>query len=155
MVVAVNDVVREARVIRHLHEHRLEHASRGRAAAARGVDIIENCAVTGIRRAPDGRVCGVETARGYIGAQKIAISAAAHSSVLMDMAGLRVPMECFPLQALGLAREGGEPLELSCDFLFVDRDREDETAQPSYHRFWSKSRSLQDKSTFGVLVLKD
>ncbi len=71
-----------------------------RAAAALGVDIIENCAVTGIRRAPDGRVSGVETTRGVIGAKKIALAAAAHSSVLMDMAGLRVPLECFPLQAL-------------------------------------------------------
>jgi len=71
-----------------------------RAAAARGVDILENCAVTGIRRAPDGSVCGVETTRGTIGAKKIAVSAAAHSSVLMGMAGVRVPIECFPLQAL-------------------------------------------------------
>ena len=71
-----------------------------RAAAARGVDIVENCAVTGIRRAPDGRVHGVETSLGTIGAKKVAISAAAHSSVLMEMAGLRVPIECFSLQAL-------------------------------------------------------
>lgn len=71
-----------------------------RAASARGVDIIENCAVTGIRRAPDGRVQGVETIRGAIGAEKVVISAAAHSSVLMEMAGLRVPIECFSLQAL-------------------------------------------------------
>jgi len=71
-----------------------------RAAAARGVDIVENCAVEGIRRAADGRVQGVETSRGYIGAKKVAICAAAHSSVIMEMAGLRVPMECFPLQAL-------------------------------------------------------
>lgn len=71
-----------------------------RAAAARGVDIIENCEVTGIRRALDGRVEGVETTRGYIGAKKIAVSAAAHSSVIMQMAGLRIPIESFPLQAL-------------------------------------------------------
>ncbi|GBE42795.1 MAG TPA: sarcosine oxidase subunit beta family protein [Rhizobiales bacterium] len=71
-----------------------------RAAAARGVDILENCAVTGISRARDGQVRGVETTRGFIGAKKIAVSAAAHSSVIMDMAGVRVPIECFPLQAL-------------------------------------------------------
>ena len=71
-----------------------------RAAAARGVDILENCEVTAIRRAKDGRVSGVETSRGFIGAKKIAVSAAAHSSVLMNMADVRVPLECFPLQAL-------------------------------------------------------
>ena len=71
-----------------------------RAAAARGVDIIEQCAVTGIRRAADGRVCGVETTRGFVGAKKVALAAAAHTSVLMEMAGLRAPLECFPLQAL-------------------------------------------------------
>ncbi len=71
-----------------------------RAAAARGVDILENCEVTAIRRSKDGRVCGVETSRGYIGAKKIAVSAAAHSSIIMNMADVRVPLECFPLQAL-------------------------------------------------------
>ena len=71
-----------------------------RAAAARGVDIIENCAVTGIRRSADGRVQGVETTRGFIGAKKVAVSAAANTSVVMDMVGLRVPVESFPLQAL-------------------------------------------------------
>ena len=71
-----------------------------RAASARGVGILENCAVTGIRRAPDGRVQGVETTRGAIGAEKVVITAAAHSSVLMEMADLRVPIECYSLQAL-------------------------------------------------------
>ncbi len=71
-----------------------------RAAAARGVDILENCEVTAIRRSKDGRVCGVETSRGYIGAKKIAVSAAAHSSIIMNMADVRVPLECFSLQAL-------------------------------------------------------
>jgi sarcosine oxidase subunit beta len=71
-----------------------------RAAAARGVDIIENCEVTAIRRAKDGSVSGVETSRGIIGAKKIAVSAAAHSSQIMNMADVRTPLECFPLQAL-------------------------------------------------------
>ncbi len=71
-----------------------------RAAAALGVDIIEQCEVTGIRRGADGRVAGVETTRGSIGAKKIAISAAAHSSILLAMAGIRAPIETFPLQAL-------------------------------------------------------
>ncbi len=71
-----------------------------RAASERGVHIIENCAVTGINRASDGRVSGVETTRGPIGAKKIALSAAANSSVLLKMAGLSLPIECFTLQAL-------------------------------------------------------
>jgi sarcosine oxidase, subunit beta len=71
-----------------------------RAAAALGVDIIENCAVTGIHRGADGAVSGVDTVRGHIKTAKIAVSAAGHSSVLMDMAGVRLPLESFPLQAL-------------------------------------------------------
>src|SRR5947208_15325160 len=50
----------------------------GRAADARGGDIIENCEVTAIRTA-EGRVTGVETSRGDIAADKIAIAAAGHS----------------------------------------------------------------------------
>jgi sarcosine oxidase, subunit beta len=70
-----------------------------RAADARGVDIIQNCAVTGIRR--DGnRVTGVETTRGTIGARKIGVVAAGHVGTIMAMAGLRIPIESFPLQAL-------------------------------------------------------
>ena len=70
-----------------------------RAADARGVDIIQNCEVTGIRR-EGGRAVGVETSRGYIAADKIAIVAAGHSSVLAGMAGVRLPIESHPLQAL-------------------------------------------------------
>ena len=70
-----------------------------RAADARGVDIIENCEVTGIRTA-GGRVAGVETSRGAIDADKIAISAAGHNSVVAAMAGLRLPLQSHPLQAL-------------------------------------------------------
>lgn len=71
-----------------------------RAAAARGVDIIQNCEVTGIKRGPDGAVTGVETTRGTIGAKKVGVVAAGHSSVLMQMAGVQVPLESYPLQAL-------------------------------------------------------
>src|SRR5690606_10397955 len=49
-----------------------------RGAAARGVDIIQNCPVTAIRRNADGSVAGVETARGFIKAKKVAVSAAGH-----------------------------------------------------------------------------
>ena len=70
-----------------------------RAADAHGVDIIQQCEVTGIRR-DGGAVVGVETAKGFIKAKKVAIVAAGHSSVVADMAGIRLPIECRPLQAL-------------------------------------------------------
>lgn len=71
-----------------------------RAAAALGVDIIQNCAVTGIRRGPDGAVSGVETERGFIATRRLGVSAAGNSSVVMRMAGLEFPLESYPLQAL-------------------------------------------------------
>jgi len=71
-----------------------------RGANARGVHIIQNCEVTAIRRAPDGGVTGVETSKGFIGAKKVGVVAAGHTSVLMDMAGVRMPLESYPLQAL-------------------------------------------------------
>jgi sarcosine oxidase subunit beta len=71
-----------------------------RAAAKRGVDIIQNCPVISIRRGADGSVEGVETAKGFIRAKKVAVSAAGHTSVIMQSAGVRMPLESFPLQAL-------------------------------------------------------
>ena len=70
-----------------------------RAADRYGVDIIENCEVTGIRRS-NGAVVGVETSRGYISAPKVGVVAAGHSSVLAEMSGMRMPIESHPLQAL-------------------------------------------------------
>ncbi len=69
-----------------------------RAADALGVDIIEQCEVTGINRT-DGKVSGVETTRGTINAPKVAVVVAGHASVLAEMAGLRLPVESHPLQA--------------------------------------------------------
>jgi sarcosine oxidase subunit beta len=71
-----------------------------RAASDRGVHIIQNCAVTGVRRAGNGHVTGVETTRGFIGAKKVGVVAAGHTSVIMEMADVRMPLESFPLQAL-------------------------------------------------------
>jgi sarcosine oxidase subunit beta len=71
-----------------------------RAASALGVDIIENCAVTGINRRSNGSVAGVETSKGSIIAAKVAVVAAGNSSEIMETAGLRMPLESFPLQAL-------------------------------------------------------
>ena len=70
-----------------------------RAADARGVDIVEHCEVTAIRIS-GGRVLGVETSRGDIAAGKVAISAAGHNSVVAAMAGVRLPLQSHPLQAL-------------------------------------------------------
>jgi sarcosine oxidase, subunit beta len=71
-----------------------------RGADALGVDIIQNCEVTAIVRDASGRVVAVETTRGRIAARKIAVVAAGHTSVVMAMAGVRMPIESFPLQAL-------------------------------------------------------
>ena len=70
-----------------------------RAADREGVDILQNCEVTGILR-EHGAVSGVETSRGRIGATKVGVVAAGHSSVIGSMAGLRLPIESHPLQAL-------------------------------------------------------
>ena len=70
-----------------------------RAADARGVDIVQNCEVTGIDVA-NGRVRGLQTSRGAIAAKQVGLVAAGHSSVLAAMAGLRLPIESHPLQAL-------------------------------------------------------
>ena len=69
-----------------------------RAADALGVDIIQQCEVTGICR-EGGRVTGVETVRGRIDANRVGVVVAGHASVLAGMAGLRLPLESHPLQA--------------------------------------------------------
>jgi sarcosine oxidase subunit beta len=71
-----------------------------RAASALGVDIIQNCAVTGIMRDAAGAVTGVETTSGPIATGRVGVVAAGHTSVVMAMARLRMPLESFPLQAL-------------------------------------------------------
>ncbi|MBT8115250.1 MAG: sarcosine oxidase subunit beta family protein [Arenicella sp.] len=69
-----------------------------RAADSLGVDIIQNCEVIGIRR--DGaQVTGVETSRGYIETPKIGVVVAGSTSVIAEMAELRMPIESHPLQA--------------------------------------------------------
>ena len=71
-----------------------------RGADALGVDIIENCEVLGFARDASGAVVGVETSKGAIRARRVGVVAAGHTSVLMARAGLRMPLESFPLQAL-------------------------------------------------------
>ncbi|MCC7274161.1 MAG: sarcosine oxidase subunit beta family protein [Alphaproteobacteria bacterium] len=70
-----------------------------RAADALGVDIIQNCEVTGIDVLA-GRVVGLRTTRGAIMARKVGLVTAGHSSVLAAMAGFRLPVQSHPLQAL-------------------------------------------------------
>lgn len=69
-----------------------------RGADALGVDIIQQCEVTGFR-IKLGRVDGVETTRGYIAAPQVGLAVAAQSSYLGDMLGVRLPIESHPLQA--------------------------------------------------------
>ncbi len=69
-----------------------------RAADRYGVDIIQNCEVTGLLRDQSG-IIGVETTRGLIKAGKVGISVAGHSSRLAEMAGMRLPIESHLLQA--------------------------------------------------------
>jgi sarcosine oxidase subunit beta len=71
-----------------------------RAADSLGVDIIENCEVTGIGRGADGAVESLETSRGFIRTRKIGVCAAGNTSVIMNRVGVRLPLESFPLQAL-------------------------------------------------------
>jgi sarcosine oxidase, subunit beta len=71
-----------------------------RAADALGVDILENCEVTGIRRDSNGAVAALETTRGVIESRKVGVSAAGNTSVVMKMAGVQLPLESYPLQAL-------------------------------------------------------
>ncbi|HVI87698.1 MAG TPA: sarcosine oxidase subunit beta family protein [Dongiaceae bacterium] len=70
-----------------------------RGADERGVDIIQNCEVTGFKIV-NGTVQGVETTRGFIGAKKVGVVVAGHSGVIAGMAGFRLPLESHPLQAL-------------------------------------------------------
>jgi len=70
-----------------------------RAADDMGVDIIQNCEVTAIRR-EGSRITGLETTRGSVKTRKIGVVAAGHTSVVMQMAGVRMPIESLCLQAL-------------------------------------------------------
>lgn len=78
-----------------------------RAADSRGVDMLQNCEVTGITMS-GGRAIGVETSRGPIRAKKIAMAVAGNSSRVAAMAGMRLPIETHVLQAF--VSEGLKPL---------------------------------------------
>jgi heterotetrameric sarcosine oxidase beta subunit len=78
-----------------------------RAADQRGVDIVQNCEVTGLRIS-NGRVHAVETTRGRINANRVAIAVAGNSSRVAAMAELRLPIESHVMQAF--VTEGVKPL---------------------------------------------
>ena len=78
-----------------------------RGADERGVDILQNCEVTGFRI--ENGVCkGVETTRGFIGAGTVGVAVAGSSGRVMAKAGMRLPIESHVLQAF--VSEGLKPL---------------------------------------------
>ena len=87
-----------------------------RKADELGVDLIQNCEVTGFDLDGD-RAVGVHTNHGLIAAGRVALCAAGHSSILASMVGLELPIQSYPLQALV-----SEPLEpvLNCVVLSND-----------------------------------
>ena len=78
-----------------------------RAASALGVDIIEDCEVTGVRAAA-GIATGVETSRGYVKAERIVFAVAGHTGMIGTMLGVPLPIETHLLQAM--ATEPIKPL---------------------------------------------
>jgi sarcosine oxidase subunit beta len=78
-----------------------------RGADSRGVDIIQNCEVLGMK-IENGRMLGVDTSRGFIGAGKVGVAVAGSSSKVMAMAGMRLPIESHVLQAF--VSEGLKPV---------------------------------------------
>jgi heterotetrameric sarcosine oxidase beta subunit len=78
-----------------------------RGADSRGVDILQNCEVTGFK-IENGICKGVETSRGLIRAKKVAVAVAGNSSKVMSKAGMRLPIESHVLQAF--VSEGLKPL---------------------------------------------
>lgn len=77
-----------------------------RGADMRGVDIIQNCEVRGIRT-EGGAVTGVETSKGFIACDRLGLAAAGNSSEVAAMAGLKLPIESQVLQAF--VTEGLKP----------------------------------------------
>jgi methylglutamate dehydrogenase subunit A len=69
-----------------------------RGASSRGVDIIQNCEVTGMEIL-QGRITGVRTSRGPIRARKVAVAVAGSTSRVATMAGLTLPIESHVIQA--------------------------------------------------------
>ena len=70
-----------------------------RAADELGVDIIQNCEVTGLRRNGN-QITGIQTTKGFVKTSKVGCVVAGHSSIIADMANIRLPITSRPLQAI-------------------------------------------------------
>ena len=111
-----------------------------RGADRLGVDLLQNCEVTGILRDKQGRAVGVETTRGTMKAGKIGLAAAGHSSHVAAMAGLRLPIESHKLQAFvteGLKAVGGHGCHVWPRAFLSQPVRQGGAG------FWRQSRRLQ------------
>ena len=84
-----------------------------RACSDMGMHIIQNCEVTGIET-EGGQVRAVNTGKGRIACDKLALVVAGHSSQLAEMAGFRLPIESVALQALV-----SEPIKPCCDLVIM------------------------------------
>lgn len=84
-----------------------------RAASDLGVDIIQNCEVSGLDLR-DGRIRGVQTNQGSISADRVVMSVAGHCSVLAKLAGLRLPITTMALQAMV-----SEPIKPALDVIVI------------------------------------
>src|SRR5690606_29080989 len=84
-----------------------------RACSAMGMDVIQQCEVTGVRT-EGGRVTGIDTTKGAIGCARRGLVVAVHSSVLAELAGFRLPIESVALQALV-----GEPIKPCMDVVVM------------------------------------
>lgn len=85
-----------------------------RAASALGVDIIQNCEVQGFQRNSSGALTAVVTSRGVIAAETFGMAVAGHSSVVAGMAGFRLPVTSYALQAFV-----SEPLKPVIDTVMI------------------------------------
>ena len=95
-----------------------------RGASALGVDIVQNCPVTGFFMQGDA-VVGVKTSRGEVRADKVAMAVAGHSTVLADLAGFRLPVTSYALQAMV-----SEPIKPVLDTVVLS---------PAVGAYWSQS----------------
>jgi sarcosine oxidase, subunit beta len=98
--------------------------SYARAASALGVDIVQNCGVTEFLK-QNGQVIGVRTNRGEIRADKVAMAVAGHSSHLAAVAGFRLPVTSYALQAMV-----SEPVKPVLDTVVLS---------PAVGAYWSQS----------------
>ncbi len=95
-----------------------------RAAAALGVDIVQGCEVTGLE-IDDGRVVGVRTTKGLVRSDRLGIAVAGSSTQLADMAGFRLPVTSYALQAMV-----SEPVKPVLDTVVLS---------PAVGTYWSQS----------------